>query len=132
MKSKQIVLLIGTLACFFLQGQSRAPAAQAPGFVDRVDNKFFPLTPGTTFYYQGEKDGIPASDVFAVSRKSQKIAGVVCTVVHDQAYENGILVEDTIDWFAQDTNGNVWYFGEDTKELDANGNVISTEGSWQT
>jgi hypothetical protein len=39
--------------------------------------------------------------------------------------------EDTLDWYAQDTSGNVWYFGEDTKELDSNGNVISTEGSWQ-
>ena len=26
---------------------------------------------------------------------------------------------------------NVWYFGEDTMELDADGNVISTEGSWE-
>jgi len=44
---------------------------------------------------------------------------------------DGVLAEDTLDWFAQDKGGNVWYFGEDTKELDANGNVISTEGSWQ-
>jgi hypothetical protein len=42
-----------------------------------------------------------------------------------------VLVEDTYDWYAQDTAGNVWYFGEDTKELDENGNVISTEGSWE-
>jgi hypothetical protein len=39
-------------------------------------------------------------------------------------------VEDTQDWFAQDTDGNVWYLGEDTKELD-HGQVVSTEGSWE-
>src|SRR5690348_1272196 len=128
---KQVFSIIGALACFCLQQRSTASAAQAMGFVNQIDNKFFPLTPGTTFYYQGEKDGISASDAFAVTHQTQVIAGVVCTVVHDQAYENGVLVEDTIDWFAQDTEGNVWYFGEDTKELDANGNVISTEGSWQ-
>jgi hypothetical protein len=56
---------------------------------------------------------------------------VHCRQVRDRGYINGVLAEDTLDWFAQDKNGNVWYFGEDTKELDANGNVISTEGSWQ-
>jgi hypothetical protein len=56
---------------------------------------------------------------------------VTTTVIRDQAYVDGILAEDTLDWFAQDEDGNVWYFGEDTKELDAQGNVISTEGSWE-
>jgi hypothetical protein len=40
------------------------------------------------------------------------------------------LVEDTDDWFAQDAQGNVWYLGEDTRELE-DGQVVSTEGSWQ-
>jgi hypothetical protein len=39
-------------------------------------------------------------------------------------------VEDTLDWYAQDTFGNLWYLGEDTKEYD-NGKVVSTEGSWE-
>ena len=43
---------------------------------------------------------------------------------------NGDLVEDTFDWYAQDKAGNVWYFGEDTKEY-KNGRVVSTEGSWR-
>jgi hypothetical protein len=58
------------------------------------------------------------------------ILGVAVTVVHDQVIVKGDLVEDTFDWFAQDSAGNVWYFGEDTKELD-HGQVISTEGSWE-
>ena len=136
MKQKQFYFyaLMGTLGCFAAHdGNDTAAAAQfnPNNFVNRVDNRFFPLTPGTTYFYQGEKDGIPSSDEFIVTHQNQRIAGVNCTVVRDRAYENGVLVEDTIDWFAQDTDGNVWYFGEDTKELDANGNVISTEGSWQ-
>ena len=68
-----------------------------------------------------------------VTYKTQKILGVTCIVVHDKAFdENGVLVEDTIDWYAQDRLGNVWYFGEDTKELDATtGEVTSTEGTWK-
>jgi hypothetical protein len=45
--------------------------------------------------------------------------GVATTVVHDQAFVKGELVEDTFDWFAQDSAGNVWYVGEDTKELES-------------
>jgi len=58
------------------------------------------------------------------------ILGVTTTVVLDQVFMKGELVEDTEDWFAQDSAGNVWYLGEDTKELE-NGVVVSTEGSWE-
>lgn len=56
--------------------------------------------------------------------------GVNTVVVLDREYLNGELIEDTKDWFAQDKYGNVWYFGEDSKEL-VNGKVVSTEGSWE-
>ena len=100
-------------------------------FVKKIDNPYFPLVPGTTFIYRGEKDGAPTRDVMKVTHQTKVILGVTTTVVHHLSYEEGVLVEDTFDWYAQDKAGNVWYFGEDTKELDENGNVISTEGSWQ-
>jgi hypothetical protein len=103
-----------------------------PGnFVGVIDNKYFPLTPGTTFIYRGETEGVPTRNETYVTYDTKVILGVTTTVVHDQAFEEGVLVEDTFDWYAQDVDGNVWYFGEDTKELDENGNVISTEGSWE-
>ncbi len=107
------------------------PDINPDNFVRRVTNPFFPLKPGTTFTYQGSTDGIPTSNVTYVTHDTKRILGVTTIVVHDQAFENGVLVEDTFDWYAQDKAGNVWYFGEDTKELDASGNVISTEGSWE-
>jgi hypothetical protein len=51
--------------------------------------------------------------------------------VRDQLFVKGKLAEDTQDWYAQDNDGTVWYFGEDTKELDKHGDVVSTEGSWE-
>jgi hypothetical protein len=67
---------------------------------------------------------------FTVTSQTKEILGVTTTVVHDQAFVKGELVDDTLDWFAQDAAGNVWYFGEDTKELE-DGVVVSTEGSWE-
>jgi hypothetical protein len=100
-------------------------------FSTTIDNPFFPLVPNTTYVYLGTKEGSVERDEFQVTRRTKKIAGVTCREVRVQAYLDGVLAEDTLDWFAQDKQENVWYFGEDTKELDANGNVISTEGSWQ-
>jgi len=51
-------------------------------------------------------------------------------VVHDVVSVDGVLEEDTFDWYAQDKQGNVWYFGEDSKEYQ-NGAVVSTKGSWE-
>jgi hypothetical protein len=56
--------------------------------------------------------------------------GVNTTVVRDQVFVDGELAEDTFDWYAQDRQGNVWYFGEDSREIE-NGKVVSTEGSWE-
>lgn len=131
MSSVVMVLAFGSMAV-----ARRSPKAPPtfPGsskFVSAVDNEFFPLAPGTAFFYAGEKDGIPGTDKMYVTHQTKQILGVACTVVHDRVFENGILTEDTFDWYAQDVDGNVWYFGEDSKELDAKGNVISTEGSWE-
>jgi hypothetical protein len=41
-----------------------------------------------------------------------------------------LIIEETCDWYAQDQEGNVWYFGEDSKEY-KNGKVVSTKGSWE-
>jgi hypothetical protein len=96
-------------------------------------NPFFPLVPGTTFIYQGVKEGAQTSNITEVTCKTREILGVTTTEVHDQAFaENGKLVEDTLDRYAQDSDGNVWYFGEATEEKDPlTGEVISTEGSWE-
>jgi hypothetical protein len=106
------------------------PPFAAANFVAEIDNPYLPLTPGTVFHYRSETpDGVETNDV-AVTRLSKQILGVQVTVIHDQVFLDGELAEDTFDWFAQDTDGNVWYFGEDSKEIE-DGQVVSTEGSWE-
>jgi len=108
------------------------PRVDPSDFVRKIDNRYFPLVPGTTFIYTGTNDdGEPIRDVFEVTHNTKTIAGVRTIEVRDRAWEDGILTEDTRDFFAQDKDGNVWYFGEDTKELDENGHVVSTEGTWR-
>jgi hypothetical protein len=127
-----VVLVCGLaiLLSTFIAAAQKSSRIDPANFVNGIDNRFFPLRPGTTFYYVGTKDGVPTTNVTFVTHQTKRILGVRTTVVLDRAYDNGILAEDTLDWYAQDAQGNVMYFGEDTKELDANGNVISTEGTW--
>jgi hypothetical protein len=92
-----------------------------------IDNKYFPLKPGTTFTYQGTKEGEQAGDKFIVTDRTKDVNGITARVIRDNAYENGKLTEFTDDWFAQDDDGNVWYMGEFTTEVETGSN----EGSWE-
>lgn len=111
--------------------ESPLPAIRPADFTGTVDNAWFPLTPGSVLTYTGAKDGKAARDVFTVTHETYVVDGVRCVVIHDSLYLDGTLEEKTSDWYAQDRAGNVWYFGESTAELDENGHVTSTEGSWQ-
>jgi hypothetical protein len=111
-------------------GPTTNPPFDPNNFVTGVTNPFFPLTPGTIDYYEGQSEGAAQSDSVEVLSETKTILGIQATVVHDRVYTDGELTEDTFDWYAQDKDGNVWYLGEDTKELE-NGQVVSTEGSWE-
>lgn len=106
-----------------------------------IDNPYFPLKPGTIYVYEGESSDAEAGEVdretdrVAVTFEPKEVAGVDATVVRDTVWANRFLEEDTRDWYAQDTDGNVWYLGEDTTEYeyDDEGNFIGTnnEGAWE-
>jgi hypothetical protein len=101
------------------------------GFSAHVDNPWFPLVPGTRYVYTGVKDGQSSRDVMTVTHGTRLIDGVRCVSVRDLLYLRGKLEERTTDWYAQDRRGNVWYFGEQTAELDRRGRVKSTAGTWR-
>jgi hypothetical protein len=107
------------------------PAVDPATFGKPIDNPLFPLVPGTTFVYEGQTAGGLERDEFAVTHNTRMILGVPCVEVHDTVTVDGVLTEDTLDWFTQDMDGNVWYFGENSKSLDG-GLVTSLEGSWES
>ena len=107
-----------------------SPAIDPRDFAATIDNPFLPLPPGARFIYEGATDaGLERIEV-VVTREVRIVMGVRCVVVRDTVWLNGQLTEDTYDWFAQDRAGNVWYFGEETKDYKA-GTVVSTKGSWE-
>jgi hypothetical protein len=125
--------LVAATTLLFIATAAPAQSALYPrDFVRTVDNPWFPLRTGATFVYRGVENGKPSRDVVHVTGQTKLIAGIRCTAVSDRLYLAGKLEERTTDWYAQDRSGTVWYFGEDTAELDAHGRVTSTEGTWQT
>src|SRR5215210_4264756 len=121
-----LVLMAGCTSSSSQKEKSYTPHINPAAFTTKVDNEYFPLKPGTTFIYEGKGE----RDEMSVTHDTREVMGVECVVVDDRAWEGGKLIEKTYDWFAQDNKGNVWYFGENTKEY-KNGKVVSTKGSWE-
>jgi hypothetical protein len=121
------------LAVFALVALLAASCSSGGGdkYAADVDNAWFPLSPGTTYTYRGVKDGRQAREVLTVTDRTKKVDGGRARVLDDRLYLDGELAERTTDWYAQDDDGNVWYLGEETAELE-DGKVVSTEGSWET
>lgn len=109
---------------------------EPPGPVDParftrvVDNPFLPLAPGTRMTYEGRTDEGLERIVVEVTPATRTVMGVTCLVVRDTVTVGGEVVEDTFDWYAQDLDGNVWYFGEATTAYEK-GKPAGTEGSWE-
>ena len=106
------------------------PDPDPKDFVEGIDNPYLPLVPGSVWTYTSSSPEGDETITVTVTDRTRVVDGVTTTVVHDVAKdESGTVLEDTYDWFAQDTAGNVWYFGEDTTAYD--GKRPSTEGSWE-
>jgi len=99
-------------------------------FSSTIDNPYWPMAVGTRWTYrETDNEGGKRRVVVTVTPETKTILGVETRVVHDRVTDESGLVEDTQDWYAQDADGNIWYFGEDTKEYEE-GKPPSTEGSW--
>ena len=97
-----------------------------------IDNPYWPMQPGTRWVYrESDGEGGVQRVVVTVTGKTKRIAnGVEARVLRDVVSRNGEPVEVTDDWYAQDSEGNVWYLGERTAEYEG-GKVVSRAGSWE-
>lgn len=140
--SRHMLALCGATAIAMLPGNASARDLAIPfsaaNFSDplAIDNALFPLVSGTTFTYKAETADGCEVDVTTVTSDTRLIDGVTTRIVHDTAYEGetcttdpSALVEDTLDYYAQDDSGNVWYFGEDTYHCPI-GTCPRGGGSW--
>jgi hypothetical protein len=125
------------------QSTSQVPSVDLPRSDEPVDlrpadfsadvtNPWFPLEPGTRWTYrETTEDGEVVRVVVTATSVTRKIAnGVTARVVRDTVALDGEVIEDTLDWYAQDDDGTVWYLGEDTAELE-DGKITTREGSFE-
>jgi hypothetical protein len=108
---------------------SAAPGIDPQDFTTEVDNPFFPLPQGARWVYEGRSDEGAKRVVIEVMKETHEVMGVDTVVVRDTVTVDGALFEDTYDWYAQDREGNVWYFGEAVRYED--GRPVADEGSWR-
>jgi hypothetical protein len=123
----------------------------ANNFVDPLDightvdpNPWLPLVQGNVWVYEAsglDEDGeeVEETIVVTVTDKVKLIEGIPCLVVNDTVAEDGDVLEDTDDWFAQDVDGNVWYCGEISRNQELfDGDqpevpeLVDLEGSWKS
>lgn len=97
----------------------------APDAAAASPNPYFPLVPGSVWTYRGPGERVTVT----VTGGTRVILGVTCRVVRDAVDAGGVPVEDTEDYFAQDVEGNVWYFGELSQSFEA-GRLTDVQGSW--
>jgi hypothetical protein len=112
-----------------------APKLNPADFHARVDNPFFSLIPGARRVYEGEEadaengERVRVRVESTVLAQTDTIAGVEVTVVQVKDFEGDELVEDTRDYYAQDADGSVYYFGERLDEYQ-DGKIVGHSGQW--
>jgi hypothetical protein len=101
-------------------------------FTTKIDNPYWPMVPGARWTYrETDQEGAEQSVLVTVSNQTKKIAnGITARIVRDTVTEDGEIIEDTFDWYAQDEEGNIWYLGEDTAEFE-NGKLKTKAGSFE-
>lgn len=102
----------------------------ADDFVQGIDNPYLPWIQGAWWEYEVVVEGGLETIEVRVLNETRLIMGVEATVVRDTVRFNGVPIEDTWDWYAQDRDGNVWYLGEDTVEYE-DGVIVNDAGAWE-
>ena len=112
------------------------PALSTTVFEDSatIDNPYFTLTPGTVYNYEESfdlaDDGIEKHEV-TITEDTKDILGVTSLIVKDSEFDDDVLTDEKLSYYAQDSDGNVWLLGETVTEYeyDGTGNLIDTDDS---
>ena len=88
------------------------PVPHADDFVARIDNAWLPLSPGRTWTYDVRRTGHPdAVRSVRVLPDPVIVEGVSTTAVRTEIRRPGEQRVGWTDYYAQDTRGDVWWFG---------------------
>jgi len=112
-----------------------AAALEPAAFQATVDNEFFPLAPGARLVYEGEEIDEETGETIAVRVEStvldetDTVGGIEVTVVEVKDFEDGEVIESTLDYYAQRDDGTVYYMGERVDDYE-DGEVVGHDGQW--
>jgi hypothetical protein len=140
------LLLAGAAAVTACGGDESASASQGNGaneaaneqaietfrpaeFGPEITNPYFPLPVGMSRVYEGDEEGTQLRVEEEVLPDTHLVAGVETRIVEVNEFEDGELVEHTLDYYAQHDDGSVWYFGEDVDDYE-NGEIVGHKGAW--
>lgn len=96
----------------------------------QLQNEYFPIHPGRQWELEGKKGGDVTHLTITVLNSTQNVGGATTRVVEERETVNGVEVEVSQNFFAENGNGAVCYFGEDVTFHLPDG-TTSTDGSWR-
>jgi hypothetical protein len=145
-----IAVLLPALAGCGSSGDNSSSAAQQSGtstfpqssessnlnpanFTPNIDNAYWPMPVGRVWQiHVTNPQGESLQETITVENQTKRIAdGVTARVVRDIVYDHGKPEEITDDWYAQDADGNIWYFGENTTTIDLKTGKRDSSGSFE-
>jgi hypothetical protein len=94
-----------------------------------ITNPYFPLLVGATWRWTGQFRNQPYEQRDLVLNYTRRIDGVLTRPVLDRDFVKGQIIAGSIDYYAQDDQGNVWYLGEATEHY-VNGKLTDHADSW--
>jgi len=116
--------------CALLGGGPYDPDLDPSEFTTSIDNPYLPAITGQTYVYEKKTpEGLESVEIRA-THDVVTIDGFKCRAIRDIERLDGVLVEDTVDWFAQRNDGTVWYFGEIARNYE-DGFLADIDGSWR-
>jgi hypothetical protein len=98
-----------------------------------ITNQYYGPGANQVYVYEGGEVGLDPEEEIIIERRQQtrEVNGITCIIHNDIVYLEGIVIEDTDDWLAQDDAGNLWYMGEFVENYHDDGSFADNEGSWE-
>jgi hypothetical protein len=106
-------------------------AIDRPGYTLGSENDFFPLGVGSWWKFRGQEDGTLLELRITVLNQTEEVGGVTTRVVEEREWEDGDLLEVSLNYYAEASDGTVCYFGEAVDIYDENGDIVSHDGAWR-
>ena len=126
-----LIVALAVGACSEDVASTGAPITVDPkDFSSRVNNRFFPLSPGMVSTLERTSDAGTVFVTGEVLRDTTVVMGVECVIVSEKVSSDGLVLEGSRDWYAQDSTGSVWHFGKAVETYEGD-KIVSTAGSWE-